>query len=224
MGKSKKTVMEIKKELISLIKEQRLYNIEKPIIGLTGGIATGKSSVSNYLKSKYQLEIIDADLLVKEIYQTSEAIDFVKDHTSEAIKNNRIDFTLLRKLVFTNNYLKKNIENFIYSKLSIAFKDKLKTINQDFVIYDVPLLFEKKLNLVTDINILVYASRETQIKRIHQRDGTTQEVIEKILESQLPIDEKRNKAQFIIENDLDKKMANLKDWPEVDNILNQIFN
>jgi dephospho-CoA kinase len=224
MGKSKKTVMEIKKELISLIKEQRLYNIEKPIIGLTGGIATGKSSVSNYLKSKYQLEIIDADLLVKEIYQTSEAIDFVKDHTSEAIKNNRIDFTLLRKLVFTNNDLKKNIENFIYSKLSIAFKDKLKTINQDFVIYDVPLLFEKKLNLVTDINILVYASRETQIKRIHQRDGTTQEVIEKILESQLPIDEKRNKAQFIIENDLDKKMANLKDWPEVDNILNQIFN
>jgi dephospho-CoA kinase len=224
MGKSKKAVMEIKKELIRLNKEQRLYNIEKPIIGLTGGIATGKSSISNYLKSKYHLEIIDADLLVKEIYQTSEAIDFVENHASEAVKNNLIDFTLLRKLVFTNNELKKNIENFIYSKLPITFKDKLKTINQSFVIYDVPLLFEKKLNFLTDINILIYASRGTQIKRIQQRDGTSQEVIEKILESQLPIEEKRKKAQFIIENDLDKKMAKLKDWPEVDNILNQIFN
>lgn len=216
--------MKIKKELIKLSNEQRLYNIEKPIIGLTGGIATGKSSVSQYLNQRYQLEIIDADLLVKEIYQTTEAIEFVKDHVSEAIKNNTIDFTLLRKFVFTNNVLKKNIENFIYSKLPIVFKEKLKDIEQDFVIYDVPLLFEKKLNLVTDINILVYASRETQIKRIQQRDGTAKEVIEKILESQLPIEEKRNKAQFIIENESDKKMANLKDWPEVDNILNQIFN
>ena len=106
----------LKNNLISQSPKTRLYNTPIPIIGLTGGIATGKSTVAEYLKSCGH-NVIDADALVKSIYKLKSSIDFVKLHFPEAITNNEIQFQKLREIIFSNpSYLEK-IEQFIYSQM-----------------------------------------------------------------------------------------------------------
>lgn len=216
--------MNIRSELIHLNLNNRLYQINVPIIGLTGGIATGKSTVSKYLKDKYKLEIIDADLIIKTIYQREDTLNLIRLIASDCINDNQINFPKLREIFFKNNDLKQKIEKHLFSKFEEVFKIfyyKQKTKN--FIIYDVPLLFEKDLDKLIDINILVYASRETQIKRIQKRDQTDLSTINKILDAQIDIEEKKSKAQFVIDNSKNKKAIE-NQWPEVDVIIQSIFN
>ena len=84
--------MNVKDIYITKSQSERLYNIAKPIIALTGGIATGKTTVSNYIKDKHQIEITDADALIKEIYRQDKTISFIKGRCSTAVINGQIDF------------------------------------------------------------------------------------------------------------------------------------
>jgi dephospho-CoA kinase len=182
-----------------LSKDERLYNLERPIIGLTGGIATGKSTVSKMLQEK-GLQVIDADALVKSIYQTEEAKNFIKQEFPTAWDGG-INFTILRSMAFQDSNIKKRIEDFIYARLPEEFKRAAEKINlQNFIIYDVPLLFEKKLDKKFDLTVVVFAPREIQRKRILSRDGSSEEVIKRILEQQIDIEDKKKKADFIIDN------------------------
>src|SRR5690606_10016346 len=113
-------LLKLKSELCRLTPKTRLYNVEVPIIGLTGGIATGKTTVAKKFENLGAL-VINADLLVKQIYQTSEAFDFVSTHFKNAIINSKIDFTLLRKEVFKDDESKSLIEKFIYPRIEGQF-------------------------------------------------------------------------------------------------------
>lgn len=192
--------MKIKKKYNKLALEERLYQYDKPIIALTGGIATGKSTVTKLLE-KRGLSIIDADLLVKSIYETPQAKEFIQKNYPFAWSDQTIDFKKLRELVFTNSEVKNNIEAFIYQRLPSAFKEAtLKVKNQDFYLYDVPLLFERGLDNQVDLTIVVYAPRKVQQARLIDRDGTNQETANKILNQQMDIEEKKEKADFTINN------------------------
>lgn len=205
--------MTLKLNTIFISKNQntRLYNMTCPVVGLTGGIATGKSSVSRFLKNK-SLAVICADELVKSIYKAPESIKFIKEQFPEAINNNKIDFIVLRERVFNNNSDKTTIENFIYSKLPDVFKLKAQSFNRPtIIIYDVPLLFEKGLDDLVDISICVYCPEEIQKQRLISRDNISQDLALKILRSQLDIEEKKTRSDFFINNsgqekDLSKKI------------------
>lgn len=189
----------LKRTYVRLTSKERLYQLEKPIIGLTGGIATGKSSVSKILGEKGFI-VIDADALVKSIYETEEAKAFVKKEFPAAW-DGKINFTELRSIAFRDASAKKSLEDFIYARLPEVFKQAVKKIGtQDFIIYDVPLLFEKNLDKKVDQTIVVYAPRETQRARIVGRDGSSEEIIDRILEQQMDIEEKKKRADFIIDN------------------------
>jgi len=176
----------------------RLYNLKKRIIGLTGGIATGKSSFSDLIK-KNDISLICADSLVREIYERQEAIDFIKDISIELIDKNEINFKKLRKLFFSTPEIKTNIENFIYSRLEESFLLKAKRLPSP-IIYDVPLLFEKKLQNQLDKTVLIYATEQQQIERLCKRDQIDKEFAKTILKNQLPIDEKKELADLVIDN------------------------
>lgn len=206
-------------KFITLTPDFRLYNFEKPIVALTGGIATGKSTVTKILEAK-GFKFIDADLLVKNIYKTDEAKQFIRTHFSEAWVNNEINFAKLRELVFSNPKIKEVIESFIYARLPDAFREASSKIkNQDFFLYDVPLLFERGLDTKVDLKIVVYAPREIQLARILDRDGTKEEIANKILDQQMDIEEKKEKADLIINNS--SSMAELA--ADVEALLNQIL-
>ncbi len=191
---------ELKLHYHKLKSENRLFGLKKPVIAITGGIATGKSSVTELLRAK-GLGIIDADKLVKSIYQTREAEEYIKKNIPEAFSEAGIDFRRLRELFFESPEIKKSIEEFIYPNLRDAFLKEASAMNQqNFYIYDVPLLFERGIDLKVDVIIVVYAPRDIQIERVVQRDQCSRDLAEKILTEQIDIELKKTKGDFVIHN------------------------
>lgn len=198
--------------------DQRLYQLSVPVIGLTGGIASGKTTVSRLL-SERGFAIINADHLVKDVYSLPETQAFVLKRFPDVIENGVISFPLLRKKVFTDKKVKNEIENFIYQRLPDAFKSAFDKLNKpDVVIYDIPLLFEKNMQDFFDVNVLVYAPRSTQLARLMSRDGLSEELAETILKQQMDMEEKKDKAQYIIDNSRTEALLQL----EIDHFLREI--
>lgn len=192
--------MKLKNKFITKTPADRLYQLPVPVIGLTGGIATGKSSVSRLLlDAGYPL--LDADKLVKIVYQKEKTLDYLKAHHPEALIGKDVQFRLLRELFFKDQSIKSNIENLIYSQLPQVFHEELhKLSNPAFVIYDIPLLFERSLQSKFDLSLLVYATPEIQIERLMKRDNHTETEARNIIAHQISIEEKKKKADLIISN------------------------
>jgi len=180
-----------------LTKENRIYNLDIPVTGLTGGVASGKTTVSNYLREQGH-QVICADELIKKIYKQTETHDFIKTNYPQVIQNSQIDFRQLRKLFFSNIEIQSKIENHLYPKLQIEFLKALPKSHHVF--YDVPLLFEKKLNLLVDATICVYVNPDIQRQRLMSRDSISAQEASLIINAQMPIDEKRKLADFVIDN------------------------
>jgi dephospho-CoA kinase len=190
----------LKAKLIKKTSENRLYNIPVPVIGLTGGIATGKSTVAELFR-KNNIPVIDADRLVKLIYQMPETKNFIQKNFPQVIAQDQIVFQKLREIAFSDADSKKKLEDYIYAHLPNEFKKAFQEFsNPTFIIYDVPLLFEKNLNKYVDFSVCIYAPRKTQIERLMLRDQSTHEMAETIINQQMDIEEKKNLADFIIYN------------------------
>jgi len=192
--------MKLKNNLVKLSSDKRLYQLEVPVVGLTGGIASGKSTVSQALEAK-GLPVINADHLVKSIYSYEETISFISLEFPEAVIKGQIDFKVLRQKVFLNREAKELVERFIYQRLPEAFLSAFnKFKDPECIVYDVPLLFEKGLENLVDINVLVYAPRKIQRTRLMTRDGHLEEMANNILGQQMNIEDKKLKAEFVIDN------------------------
>ena len=195
--------MKLKEIFETKKKNQRLYQTSCPVIGLTGGIATGKSSVSKKM-TELGIGVICADKLVKGIYQREEAFNFIKESFPSAVNDQGINFKKLREIAFNSEKDKKRLEEFIYERLPDAFSQEYSKLeNKEVLVYDVPLLFEKKLEDNFDLIICVYTSKDEQVKRVMQRDSITKELAEKIISNQMPIGEKKERADFAIDNEKD---------------------
>jgi dephospho-CoA kinase len=192
--------VKLREEYVKLNSSTRAFKLPFPILGLTGGIATGKSTVARFLRSR-GLPLIDADLLIKRIYQSPETKQFISQSYPEAIKDQEIQFPVLREVFFNSPEAKKSIEAHLSLSLPTYFHEELQKLGKiDILIYDVPLLFERKLETKVDQTVVVYAPRETQIARLLHRDGGRRELAEKILDHQMDIEEKKKRADILIDN------------------------
>jgi len=192
--------VKLKKIFTTKTSKERLYETPCPVIGLTGGIATGKSTVSN-LFTKAGVHVICADKLVKSIYSMEETINFIQEEFPNVVENSVINFKALREVAFKEVQNKEKLEKFIYKRLPAAYQTELAKIKSpELIVYDVPLLFEKSMEQLFDLTICVYAKREVQIERIIKRDSSSKELAEKILDHQFPIDKKKELSDFCINN------------------------
>lgn len=211
--------MKLQPQWNKLSPAKRLHHLEVPLIGLTGGIATGKSTVAKMLTEK-GLSVINADHLVKEIYKRPETKEFVKTNYPQVFKSSEIDFRRLRELVFSAPVVKEEVEAFIYARMPEEFHSAYTQIgNPDLVVYDVPLLFEKLLDTVVDVKVLVYAPANIQKARLMERDGHEESMALTIMSSQIDIEEKRRKSDLVINNS--GTLVELAE--EVNQFLRQIF-
>lgn len=183
--------------------KDRLYSCPFPLIGLTGGIATGKSTAGRFFEEKGYFKI-DADQLVKKVYQRPETLDFISDKFPEALENNTLDFAILRKKVFSENHTKELLENFIHPKLEAEFlKELQKAGDAKVVIYEVPLLFEKDMEKFFDLTVVTGLTSEEQLKRLQERNQLSEDEAKKIISAQMSLEEKRKRADIILDNSKD---------------------
>lgn len=194
-------LLKLKAKLGKLNKNHRLHHLNCPIIGLTGGIASGKSTVAKLMRED-GLCVVDADALIKEIYQENETIKFISSLNPDFEQDSQINFQKLRQAFFEDAELKQKIEQFLYQRLPDAFKSHIPK-NAQLIIYDVPLLFEKRIDKLVDLSIVVYTPREIQLERLMARDHITPELANSILDQQMSIEEKKIRADFLIDNSED---------------------
>ncbi len=176
------------------------------IIGLTGGIATGKSTVAATFR-KYGIHIIDFDVLARVVVEpdTPAWNDIVDFFGSSVLRRDRtLDRPRLGEMVFTDAAKRKTLEGFIYPRLFEEYSRCLAEINQcdqqAIIMADVPLLIESGMEGMFEKIIIVYASREQQIERLTVRDGLDLESALRRLEAQMPIEEKLKYADFVVRN------------------------
>ncbi|MEZ7569685.1 dephospho-CoA kinase [Streptococcus anginosus] len=193
------------------------------IIGITGGIASGKSTVTNYLRQKgYQ--VIDADQVVHELQaKGGKLYQALVSWLGSAILNEagELDRPKLSQLIFSSqeNLAKSSqLQNDIIRKELANRRDQLAKTEETFFM-DIPLLFEQDYADWFDEAWLVYVNPETQIKRLKARNGYSQEEAQQRLASQMKLEDKVPYADFVIKNDgnleelieqIDKKLRRLR--------------
>ena len=173
------------------------------IIGLTGGIATGKSTVSNYLSSKYNLPVLDADIYAREaVIKDSPILQAVFAHFGYHLQlaDGSLNRSALGDLVFSNPEAKQWLESKIHPYVRDRFSQELAKITDNTVVLAIPLLFEANLtHLVTEIWV-VSCDEEIQLARLQQRNHLTLEQAKNRINSQLPLEEKIAQADFVLNN------------------------
>lgn len=173
------------------------------IVGLTGGIASGKSTVSNLFR-KYGIEIVDADKLAKEVSEKKESIEKISNIFGKDIldSDGKIVREKLREKAFKNRELLQELNKIIHPQVMEYFKRKKEENSKDeILIFDIPLLYETKMEYLCDKIIVVGVDVQKQIRRVVARDGSSEELAKKIIFNQMPLDEKIKKADIVIMND-----------------------
>lgn len=176
------------------------------IIGLTGGIASGKSTVAQVFKG-LGAYIIDADKVAHQIVEPGNPAwrDVIKHFGDKILnKDSTINREMLGDMVFGNPELLDDLNKITHPRVMERFKDELqciKTNNPDaIVIMEVPLLYETHLERLCDQVVVVWVDREIQIKRLMGRDNISEEAAIKRIDSQMDLDEKAKKADYVIDN------------------------
>ena len=174
-------------------------------VGITGGIGSGKSTVTNMLREKH-LPIIDADIVAREVFiinpEVSRQIkeEFGCKFFDEQNKLKRKEFG---NYIFKNDTRRKKLENiimpFIISEINHRIKDYEKA-NCKICFLDAPTLIENNLHTSMDVTILVWVENEVQIQRIMHRDDLDLDETMDRIRAQMSMDEKKKFADFIIDN------------------------
>lgn len=173
------------------------------IVGLTGGIASGKSTVSNLFR-KCGIEIVDADKVAKEVSEKKESIEKISSIFGKDIldSDGKIIREKLREKAFKNRELLQELNKIIHPQVMEYFKRKKEKNSKDeILIFDIPLLYEAKMEYLCDKIIVVGVDTQKQIRRVVARDGSSEELAKKIISNQMPLDEKIKKADIVIMND-----------------------
>lgn len=179
----------------------------KRIIVITGGIATGKSTVSDYIRSK-GYEIIDSDHIVHDLYKKGNSIylSIIRMAGIEVLnENNEIDRSKLVKYVFSSETRRKEVNRLVHKAVIERINEEISKTKGNTVFVDIPLMLEEKENLINYGLVynqiwLVYTTKAMQIERLFKRDRRDKSESLKILDAQMDIKEKRNQADIIIEN------------------------
>lgn len=178
-------------------------------VGLTGGLGTGKSTVSRMLIN-HGIAVIDADRIAREVVEPNgPAYPGIIQSFGRGVlaSDGSLDRTLLAKAVFGNPEKLLELEQLIHPYVQAEVlhqRQWLEDQHHPWVVYDVPLLFEKDLKSQFDFVIVVSVTdADTQIERLKARNGWNNEEIQKRLQSQLPLSEKVAQADYVIQNDAD---------------------
>ena len=192
------------------------------LIGLTGGIASGKSTVTAILR-ELGAQVIDADQLAREVVEpgTRALEDLSRRFPGAVGPDGRLDRAGLAARVFGNEAERAALNAIVHPRIQEAFAQKTRALADQgvgVVVYDAALLIENRLHEAMEGVILVIAPRELQLARLSARDGLSAEQAQARLASQLPLSEKARFATWTVDNagDLGQTRAQVRQiWGEI---------
>ncbi len=176
------------------------------VVGLTGGIASGKSSVCRWLMEHGGLTGINADELVAELLKAGgEGWRQLRLWLDPAFffSDGRLDKPMLRREIFNNISLRRRVESCLHPLVLTAIRERVTAIpvsNQRPMLVEVPLLFEAGWQVFFNKVILISAADDVCLSRLRARDGVTEEEARLALKAQISLAEKRRWADYVIDN------------------------
>ncbi len=192
---------------------------QRRIIGLTGGIATGKSTVSDYLRRRYDLPVLDADVYARAaVAKGSEILKRICDRYGSQIllPDDSLNRSRLGQIIFNDRTEKNWIEQQIHPFVRSQFKTVAATfLPSQTLVYSIPLLFEANLtHLVTEIWVVTCSAIQQQ-ERLMARNQLSATEARSRIDAQTSLPEKCKRADYIIDNSASKEET----FAEVDNVL-----
>jgi dephospho-CoA kinase len=175
------------------------------VIGLTGGIACGKSTVSRMLAER-AARIIDADVIAREVVRPGkEAWSLIVERFGRDIllASNEIDRVKLGRIVFSDEQARLDLNAIVHP----AVRQRMRQLTQEaqeegiaLIVLDIPLLYESKLTHMVEKVVVVYCSPEQQLTRLMERNGFTEEEAKQRISAQMSVEEKKKRADYVIDN------------------------
>ena len=186
-------------------------------VGLTGNVGAGKSTVVSLFAS-WGGTVIDADVLAREVVEPGggalgEIRAVFGDEVLDA--SGRLDRAAMRRIVFSDEASRQRLESILHPAIRARFRDRVaeaEVAGDRIVIGVVPLLFEKDMTDEFDLLLLVDAPTEIRIERLVAKRGLSPEEARAVAAAQMPAEEKRSRADLIIDNDSDLTVLERRAW------------
>ncbi len=203
-----------------------------PVVVLTGGIATGKTQVSNRLATCGAL-IIDTDVIAKQITEPGQAgHQAIATHWGKQVlldtgqQKGQLNRRVLREIIFKDSNQRKVLEGLLHPLIMAEVRAQIDNVkdsdNVPYVVVVIPLYAETPSRLKADAVVVVDAPRETQVRRLMTRDGVDEQLAEKMLNAQASRDERLALATHVVENTADLASLN-RQVDELDRTLKTRF-
>lgn len=174
-------------------------------LGLTGGIATGKTTISNYLKTK-GIPVLDADEYARKVVEpgTPGLTDIVNTFGKQVLQSDgSLNRKLLGQIIFNDMTARQKLNGITHPRIQQMMTDKLQKLAKDktpLVILDIPLLLENHNIAGADAIMVVTVPESIQLNRLMQRNNLTKEEAQRRIDAQMPLSEKEKLADFIVDN------------------------
>lgn len=172
----------------------------KQLIGVTGGIASGKSNVCNVIRN-LGYKVIDSDAITHLLYQKGNSVynAIINTFGKEYLDSNlEIDRKKLGKYIFSNEEAKNKLNSVTHPLILAKMKEEIDKSNDKIIFLDIPLLFEAKLEYLCDKIICVYLEESIQVQRLMERDHIDYDYAMLKIHSQMDLNIKKDKADYVI--------------------------
>ena len=176
------------------------------VIGLTGGIASGKTTVANLFKQQFKIDIVDADIVAREVVEPgTPGLNAIIEHFGADIVSDdqTLDRAKLREKIFSNPEEKAWLNGLLHPMIREKMIEDLEQVTSDYALLVVPLLVENKLDSLCDRVLVVDVDPQTQISRTVKRDNVSEEQAKAILASQASREQRLALADDVVKNNPD---------------------
>jgi len=173
------------------------------ILGITGGIGSGKSAATQWFESQ-GISVVDADIVAREVVEPGQpALQAIQQAFGDwvLLEDGNLDRRALREHIFQFPEARQTLEKITHPAIRQSIIQQLQQAESPYVILVSPLLFETNQHQLTHHTLLVDADEQTQLQRASQRDGQSEEQIRKIIAAQMPRAQKQQLANDIVVND-----------------------
>lgn len=188
-----------------IAKNRKRAGIMGKTIGLTGSVATGKSTVSNMIQQA-GIPLVDADIAARKVVEPgTEGLKEIVAYFGEEIllADGTLNRAKLGEIIFKDKEKREKLNEITHPRVKdymLEARERFFRAGEELVFFDIPLLFESHLESLVDQIVVVWTTPETELKRLMERNNLTKEDALRRIESQMGIDEKARKADFVIDN------------------------